>query len=647
MDRSTLRLPDPVAGAPSGQRRRSVRQKLNTPVYASFNGPQPGMVVDLSELLDLNEDGFAVQACERLEVNRAVSLCLDLPETKSYIHGSGQVIWSDDTGRGGIRFSGLPESSRKILKEWLFANLLIACSNHAARTEQLARREDDNDEENLSEPAPVANSVSVVPISDQREILSRVETGLDPSQTRQALSLQVEALRREVRDIDNDIDAVLQLITERALSLTGASGAALAFLTDDKMICRARAGDPAPPLGAPVDLKQGLSGECVRSGLLVSCEDAENDSRVDPEVCRTLGIGSLMAAPIVSDFRVVGLLEIFSPHLRGFTKAHETVLDRLVEMIPKAHREKTQPESIEPDRAQPEALVIPEAVSGVPQPPASGLDSMESGSSEPGSRELSSSELSSLDSDSIELSPIHATRESLWEAEPEVREQVSQPIPGQIVAEQAMEPVAEPAFTAPSNLLHWALLGLAILVVAMALGYLVGSMMEKRWAGSSQASQLRSGAEPVSGQSATDHSSDNQRSADQRAPAKSLADLRTLADQGDADAQWQMGVRYHNAEDVPHDDAQAMKWFLLAAEQGNVAAQSALGAYYWAGRGVPEDLSQAYFWSTIALANGDENSKVRLEGLASQMTHAQVSAARQQAEVWIRTHTQRAKSEAN
>ena len=63
------------------------------------------MVVDLSELLDLHEDGFAVQTSERLEMNRAVTLCLDLPETKSYIHGSGQVIWSDDTGRGGIRFS--------------------------------------------------------------------------------------------------------------------------------------------------------------------------------------------------------------------------------------------------------------------------------------------------------------------------------------------------------------------------------------------------------------------------------------------------------------------------------------------------------------------------------------------------------------
>src|SRR5208337_3561798 len=140
MDRSTLGLPDPVAAAPNGERRRCVRQKLNTPVYASFNGPQPGMVVDLSELLDLHEDGFAVQTSERLDMNRAVSLCLDLPETKSYIHGSGQVIWTDDAGRGGIQFSGLSDSSRQILKQWLFANLLIACSNHAARTEQLLTR---------------------------------------------------------------------------------------------------------------------------------------------------------------------------------------------------------------------------------------------------------------------------------------------------------------------------------------------------------------------------------------------------------------------------------------------------------------------------------------------------------------------------
>src|SRR5580704_10293348 len=105
MDRSIGRLPDPVTSAPNRERRRCVRQKLHTPVYASFNGQQTGMTVDLSELLDLHEEGFAVQTGERLEPNHAVSICLDLPETRSFVHGSGHVIWGDETGRGGIRFS--------------------------------------------------------------------------------------------------------------------------------------------------------------------------------------------------------------------------------------------------------------------------------------------------------------------------------------------------------------------------------------------------------------------------------------------------------------------------------------------------------------------------------------------------------------
>jgi hypothetical protein len=598
MDRSILGLPDPVAGAPNGERRRSVRQKLHTPVYASFNGPQTGMVVDLSELLDLHEDGFAVQTSERLEVNRAVTLCLDLPETKSFIHGSGQVIWSDEAGRGGIRFSGLSDSSRQILKEWLFTNLLIAGSNHAARTEQLARRE--REEEKSPGPAPVlvaeaaAKALSVVPISDGSEPLSSVET-----------------VRREVREIGDDVGAVLHLITERALSLTGASGAALAFLTDDRMICRARAGEPAPPLGAPVDARQGLSGECVRSGSLVSCEDTEHDPCVDPEICRALGIGSLMAAPIVSDFRVVGLLEIFSPHPRAFTTAHETVLDRLVEMIPKTHRERTQTEE-----TQPETPIRPEAASGVWRASVS------------------------------KSGPISATRQVLLEPKTEVREQVSQQVPGLIVYAQVPGQVPKPTPKTPSRWLDLGLLGLAIAVVAMVVGYLVGPVIEKRI--SPEASQRSSvnaaeASSTVSGQSATDRGSSgqrsyDQRSSDQRVQAKSLPELRKLAGQGDAEAQWQMGVRFHNGEGVPHDDAQAMQWFERAAEQGHVTAQGALGAYYFAARGVPKDLSKAYFWSVIAVAQGDEISKGRLELLASQMTQAQVYAARQQAEVWIHQH---------
>ena len=581
MDRRIFGPPDPVTGPLHGERRRRVRQKLNTPVYASFNAPQTGMVVDLSELLDLNEEGFAVRTSERLEANRAVTLCLDLPETRNHIHGNGQVIWSDDTGRGGIRFSGLQESSRQILKDWLFTNLLIASSNHAARTGQLALHE----EQKSPELVLVGGTRSAAPVSDTSETPSLVET-----------------VRREVREIGDDVDAVFRCITERVLGLTGASGAALAFRTDDRMICRARAGEPAPPLRSPVDVKQGLSGECVRTGLIVSCEDTENDARVDPELCRALGIGSLMAAPIVSDFKVVGLLEVFSSQARAFTRAHETLLDQLVEMIPKTHGGKTPP-----DKTPPQTPSGYEAVSAASQPPTSAVDS------------------------------IQALRDALLKQRAEIPEQFS--ITGENASEPVPEQVPEPA--AP-RLLYRSLLGLAIAVVAMVLGYVVGPLLEKRFADSPQASQPT----PVKANEAALRVA-GQRSADPQAQAESLADLRKLADQGDADAQWQMGVRYHNGEDVPQDDMQAMQWFQRAGEQGNVAAQSALGAYYWAGRGVPEDLSKAYFWSAIALAHGDENSKVRLEGLASQMTRTQVSEARQQAEVWIRAHGQRAKAEPN
>src|SRR5207253_8489093 len=122
------------------------------------------------------------------------------------------------------------------------------------------------------------------------------------------------------------------------------------------------------------------------------------------------------------------------------------------------------------------------------------------------------------------------------------------------------------------------------------------------------------------------------------ADATDLGALRKLAEEGDPAAQFALGARYATGEGVGQNYSEAVRWFAKAGEQGHVVAQATLGAYYWAGRGVPQDLSKAYFWSALALAQGDQNSKSRLEGLASQMTHAQVSAARQQAEAWIHQH---------
>ena len=632
MDRSSGRLPDPVAWPPEGDRRRRVRQKLYTPVYASFNGPQTGMVVDLSELLDLHEEGFAVQTSERLEMNRAVTLCLDLPETRNFIHGCGEVVWSDDAGRGGIRFSALSENSRQILREWLFANLLIGCSNLLARTEQLALRKEE-EESTASSTQPLNKPSNVVSISSS--VATTVETGRAPSDPREtAVSL----------------DAIFQQITDRAVTLTGATGAALAFLTDDQIICRAQTGEPSLPLGSQVDTKRGLSAECIHSGVLVSCEDTENDSRVDAELCRALGIGSLMAVPIVSDFRVVGLLEVFSPHPRAFTNAHATTLERLVESSDQSEIESEIEKEIESIRIESEPeieseeaqlstpptesvnVVAPQLPTELPvavAPPQTAEDPIfvpGYRSSDTAHPQKSITPLEAEDVSAIIAIPVPSQDPDILETAPALSEYE------QVVAEKSYSP--EPAPTVRSRRLHWALLWSALAVVSLALGYLLGPIIERRWPTMSR--EVTAASSAVSPQNVADHPRE-----------KSLAELRSLADHGDADAQWQMGVRYHDGEGVPQDDSQAMLWFQLAAEQGHVDAQSHLGAYYWAGRGVPKDLSKAYMWSEIALAGGDENSKSRLEGLSSQMTHAQVTAANQQAEAWVRTHSPRAKSEAN
>jgi GAF domain/Sel1 repeat len=588
MDRSVQTLPDPGASRPD-ERRRSIRQKLHSPVYASFNRPETGIVVDLSELLDLNEEGFAVQTGEKLEVNRALTLCLELPETKSYIHGSGQVIWSDDTGRGGIRFAALPENSQRILKEWLLANLLIGCANHAARTEQRAHHEQQRqppEPQHTVNPAEEKLPAPVTVVESREAVESSVRV-----QEQTSVLFTLDDVRREVHDRANDADAVFQIITDRALSLTGANGAALAFLTSGTMVCRGRSGEPSPPLGAPVDVKHGLTGECVRSGVLISCEDMGNDPRVDPDTGRNLGIGSLLATPIVSGGQVVGLLEVFASQPRNFSRTHKTVLHLLVEMIPNRYL-------------------------GMGKHPETGF--------EPTLTSVIRESLTEEVSDALSVEP--QPPKDVSPKEPSPKEATAR----QANSQEVQQELPEPDPVAPSRLLFRALIGLSVVVVAMVLGYLVGPAMERRWAVTPQASQrFLKAAQAAS-----------------PAPVRQVrpfADLEKLADQGDPDAQWQLGVRYHNGEEVARDDAQAVMWFFRAAEQGHALAQATLGAYYWAGRGVPQDLSKAYFWSTLALAQGDENSRSRLEGLASQMTKSQVSSARQQAELWLRAHNEQAK----
>ena len=115
-----------------------------------------------------------------------------------------------------------------------------------------------------------------------------------------------------------DLDAALQAIVHKAQYATNANGAALALRQGSDVVCRAASGSTAPDRGARLQIKTGLTAECLRSGELLRCDNAMLDSRVDLESCKRLGIESIIITPIHQGKNLVGVLELFSAHAYSF-----------------------------------------------------------------------------------------------------------------------------------------------------------------------------------------------------------------------------------------------------------------------------------------------------------------------------------------
>ncbi len=109
-----------------------------------------------------------------------------------------------------------------------------------------------------------------------------------------------------------DLEPAISVIAERAQTLTGASGAAIALRKGDEMVCRARAGRTAPDLGVRLQSDTGISADCIRTGEVLLCDDAEQNPQVDLAACQRLGVRSILAAPLRYFRRTLGVFEVFS-----------------------------------------------------------------------------------------------------------------------------------------------------------------------------------------------------------------------------------------------------------------------------------------------------------------------------------------------
>jgi len=300
-------------------RRRRVRHRVQTPAYASFSADAKNPMLELHEIIDISEDGVAIQCHTPLDSGQRVNLCLDLAECSDHIYTTGQVIWSNTTGRTGLRFAELRPLSLLRLREWLFLNAMSSAAN-AEETKASASSE--------RAPAPPVHPPIRAGHTDKLAA--------------------VAAVQREVEGLGRDLAAALQLLAARAQTLVHASGAAIALTDKDPafLVCRASSGPDAPPIGARLQSGSGFSGECVKSGTLLRCDDAESDPRVDRESCHALGIRSMLAVPARVGDKSIGILEVFSAQPEAFNESDGRVLQRLAETILAAVNRAARAESL-------------------------------------------------------------------------------------------------------------------------------------------------------------------------------------------------------------------------------------------------------------------------------------------------------------
>ena len=123
--------------------------------------------------------------------------------------------------------------------------------------------------------------------------------------------------------------------------------------------------------------------------------------------------------------------------------------------------------------------------------------------------------------------------------------------------------------------------------------------------------------------------------------ATALREWRPLANQGHANAQYNLGTMYDKGQGVPQDYAAAVKWYRKAANQGNDAAQSNLGYMYAKGQGVVQDYVRAHMWFNIAASRGNKSVVENRDIVAKKMPPAQIAEAQRMARDWVAAFNKR------
>jgi uncharacterized protein len=107
------------------------------------------------------------------------------------------------------------------------------------------------------------------------------------------------------------------------------------------------------------------------------------------------------------------------------------------------------------------------------------------------------------------------------------------------------------------------------------------------------------------------------------------------AENGEADAQYKLGLLYLTGNGALQDFAEAAKWLRRAAEQGYALAQYELGLIYRTGYGLAIDHVQSYVWLNLAAAAGIQEAASARDEVMRSLSNKQLAQAQKTAREWL------------
>lgn len=167
---------------------------------------------------------------------------------------------------------------------------------------------------------------SVIDITERKQVEQQLQNHSEQ------LAVVLDA-QRTIAGAHVEYPALLDLILERMMQMTGAEGASLEMVEEDDMVYEAAVGIAASFVGLRLKAVSSLSGLCHTSGQCQRADDTDTDPRVDREVCRRIGLRSMIVMPLRYGEESFGVLKIASSRPSAFGDAVEYNLRLMSEFL--------------------------------------------------------------------------------------------------------------------------------------------------------------------------------------------------------------------------------------------------------------------------------------------------------------------------